>query len=479
MTSTYSPDLRLELMGTGDQTGTWGATTNTNLGTLLEQAICGVLSVAEGDATLTLTASNGASDQARNMVVNLTGAMTAGRNVVVPTANKLYLVKNSTTGGFAATVKTSGGTGVAVPAGTARWVYCDATNVVDGQSGPWTPSTNDGAALGLLGTAWSDLFGATGFTFNLNNDWIATHSAGILTVGTGDLRVTTAGTNAASVVTVGGTQTLTNKSFSTINIGAATGTSLQLSGLTASSAVATDASKNLVSVTNTGSGSNVLATSPTLVTPILGTPTSGTLTNATGLPILTGVSGLGTGVATFLATPSSANLVSAVTDETGSGALVFATSPTLVTPALGTPASGVMTNVTGTAASLTAGQATAALGLKSATTTVSVSSATAPSAGQVLTATSSTAADWETPASSGAALPASSTYPLNTVAYLYKNVAGTTTDGSTLAGSSLLSGISAGSGTWGAGGTAQTGTWTNRSGSGMAQTYVGLWVRTA
>jgi hypothetical protein len=65
------------------------------------------------------------------------------------------------------------------------------------------------------------------------------------------------------------------------------------------------------------------------------------------LPISTGVSGLGTGVATFLGTPSSANLATAVTDETGSGALVFANSPTLVTPALGTPASGVLTNATG------------------------------------------------------------------------------------------------------------------------------------
>lgn len=87
--------------------------------------------------------------------------------------------------------------------------------------------------------------------------------------------------------------------------------------------------------------------SPTLVTPALGTPASGVLTNCTGLPISTGVSGLGTGVATFLATPSSANLATAVTGETGSGALVFGTSPSFTTPALGTPASGVLTSCTG------------------------------------------------------------------------------------------------------------------------------------
>ena len=78
----------------------------------------------------------------------------------------------------------------------------------------------------------------------------------------------------------------------------------------------------------------MFATSPTLVTPALGTPASGVLTNATGLPVATGISGLGTGVATFLATPSSANLAAAVTDETGTGALVFGTSPTLTTPVI-------------------------------------------------------------------------------------------------------------------------------------------------
>lgn len=96
----------------------------------------------------------------------------------------------------------------------------------------------------------------------------------------------------------------------------------------------------------TGSGAAVFATSPTLVTPLLGTPTSGTLTNCTGLPVSSGISGLGTGVATFLATPSSANLLAAVTDETGTGGLVFATSPTLVTPTLGAATATTINKVT-------------------------------------------------------------------------------------------------------------------------------------
>jgi hypothetical protein len=127
------------------------------------------------------------------------------------------------------------------------------------------------------------------------------------------------------------------------------GTGITSLGTGVATFLGTPSSSNLAAAVTdeTGSGSLVFASSPTLVTPNLGTPSAATLTNATGLPISTGVSGLGSNVATFLATPSSANLASAVTDETGSGSLVFASSPTLVTPDLGTPSAATLTNATG------------------------------------------------------------------------------------------------------------------------------------
>jgi hypothetical protein len=216
----------------------------------------------------------------------------------------------------------------------------------------------------------------------------------------------TSGTNTAMAGVVGTGASLATSGTGTI---AATNTTgVNGAAVPASAAVlASNASNQLVAATTTGTGSAVLATSPTLVTPTLGaasasgltlsaitgstqclqvntsgvvagsgagcagapafssittgTNTTATMTVGTGGSIttsgtgsitataapVTGISGLGTGVATFLATPSSANLAAAVTGETGTGAVVFATSPTLVTPALGTPASGVLTNATG------------------------------------------------------------------------------------------------------------------------------------
>lgn len=129
MASTYSSRLRIELIGTGEQSGIWGDTTNTNLGTLIDEAIAGVASITMTDANYTLTVADGATDQSRKAVLVLTGTLSAGRNVICPSSQKVYIVKNSTTGGFATTVKTSGGTGYAVPNGSTVLLYCDGTDV--------------------------------------------------------------------------------------------------------------------------------------------------------------------------------------------------------------------------------------------------------------------------------------------------------------------------------------------------------------
>jgi len=226
MPSSYTTSLRLTLPATGELSGTWGTTVNTGITELTDAAIAGYVSVAMTDADYTLTVANGATDQARRMMLNMTGTLTAARNVICPTASKLYIIKNATTGGFAITLKTSGGTGISIPNGSSMLLMCNGTNVVDA---------------------------------------------------------------------------VTN--FSSLTLGS----------------------------------------------PLL--PASGG----------TGITSLGTDVATFLGTPSSANLAAAVTDETGSGALVFGTSPTLASPTItgtGTAAFGNL-SYTGT---LTGGTGVVALG---------------------------------------------------------------------------------------------------------------------
>ena len=145
MASTYSDRLRIELMGSGDQSGTWGTTTNTNLGTLIEEAIAGHATVSMSDANYTLTSNNGVSDEARQMIIKLTGTLSAQRNVICPTKEKLYVVDNATSGSQSIVFKTSSGSGITIGNGSKTIVYCDGTNVVDGIN--YISSLTLGAAL--------------------------------------------------------------------------------------------------------------------------------------------------------------------------------------------------------------------------------------------------------------------------------------------------------------------------------------------
>ena len=133
--STYSTNLKIELMATGENSGTWGDITNTNMGTALEQAIVGYGNpdyVSDANLTISITNSN-AAQAARALVLNVTstfGSLTATRELVVPTIQKQYIVQNNTTGGQSITVKTSAGTGITVPNGRKAHLYVDGTNVI-------------------------------------------------------------------------------------------------------------------------------------------------------------------------------------------------------------------------------------------------------------------------------------------------------------------------------------------------------------
>lgn len=147
MSSTYSTNLALELIGTGDQAGNWGSTTNTNLGTLLEQAISGYVTQAVATGTdTTLAMTNGASATARNMTIELTGTGGASTNLVVPANKKLYFIYNNSTG--AVTVKVSGQTGVSVPATAKIALVSNGTDVVVAENYMVSPTLLNAALTG-------------------------------------------------------------------------------------------------------------------------------------------------------------------------------------------------------------------------------------------------------------------------------------------------------------------------------------------
>ena len=329
--STYSSNLKIELMSTGENAGTWGNITNTNLGTALEQAVVGLGNpdfVADANLTITITNSN-AAQAARALVLNVTsafGSLSATRELVVPTSQKQYIVQNNTTGGQSITVKTSGGTGITVPNGRKAHLYVDGTNVVQ----------------------MFDFVDINGGAIDGTTVGASTASTGAFTTLTSNSTTTLNGTTIPSSVTLvstAATQTLTNKTISADNN--------TLSGIAASSFVLSNASGNI-------DGAAAQKAIPAGV--VVGTTDTQTLTNKT----------INLTSNTLVAT--SAQIAAAVTDETGSGALVFATSPTLVTPALGTPASGNLANCTfPTLNQNTTGNAATATALQTARTIGGVS----------------------------------------------------------------------------------------------------------
>lgn len=328
MASTYSTNLAIELIGTGDQAGAWGNTTNTNLGTLIEQAISGYVTQAVATGTDTsITIPNGASGVARNMFIELTGTGGASTNLIVPANKKLYFIYNSTSSGQV-TVKVAGQTGVSVPNGVKTILVCNGTDVVDATSyingisanittltagsatitnlratsaviTSLTLSNPLGVAQGGTGSAAAPSNGqllvgnGTGFTLNTLNGGPGvgiTNAAGSITItatGTGFIASVTATTPLQST----GTQSVV------ISIGSSTGSGAVV---LASGAQFSATSANITTLT----GTNFSATSLTLTnalrvaeggTGIDSTPTNGQLLigNGSGFALSTLTAGTG------------------------------------------------------------------------------------------------------------------------------------------------------------------------------------------
>jgi hypothetical protein len=336
------------------------------------------------------------------------GSLTATRALVVPTIQKQYIVQNNTSGGQSVTVKTAAGTGITVPNGARMHLYVNGVNVVNavshfsaltlgaalpvtsGGTGTTTPSLVQGTNITISGTwpnqtinavATGDVVGPGSATDNALVAFDGTtgkliKGASTVTVAQGGTGLTTA--TAYSVVFSGTTSTgafqasagpgtathvLTSNGPGALPTFQAIPGTGNLTGAVTSVGTVTSlgsfTSANLAGALSdeTGSGSAVFATSPTLVTPNLGTPSTLVGTNITGTAsgltagsVTTNANLTGAvtsvGNATSLGSFTSANLAAALTDETGSGANVFATSPTLVTPVLGTPTSGNLDNCT-------------------------------------------------------------------------------------------------------------------------------------
>ena len=297
MSSTYSTNLAIELIGTGDQAGNWGSTTNTNLGTLLEQAISGYVTQAVATGTdTTLAMTNGASATARNMTIELTGTGGASTNLVVPSNKKLYFIYNNSTG--AVTVKVSGQTGVSVPATAKMILVSNGTDIVNATNymasltlGSALPATSGGtgstsAATGTGGVVLAASPTLTGVPLaptaspGTNTTQIATTA--FVTAATGTLG-TMSTQNANAVAITGGTIT----GLSSLGVsGTATATTFSGAGTSLTgTAAALSIGGNAATATTATNATNILGNSQSYQN-VTGSRSSGaTYTNSTGKPI--------------------------------------------------------------------------------------------------------------------------------------------------------------------------------------------------
>jgi hypothetical protein len=229
MASSYSTSLKIQLIGNGEQSGVWGNSSNTNWN-LIEQAVAGVQTITMSNSNYTLSNLNGVSDEARNMVLVISGTNSAIYQVIAPLAPKFYVVSNQTSGGYAVTI--GGGTGsvVSIPNGTVGQVYCDGTNFYSAQTGSagnfyvnGTLTASGIADTGALSTGTLAVSSTSAFTGNethagtvtFNGTTNHTSTTTVPTVATGDSSTNAASTalvanKIAAITTVPNAQAVTN-----------------------------------------------------------------------------------------------------------------------------------------------------------------------------------------------------------------------------------------------------------------------------
>lgn len=197
MASTFSPILRIELIGTGDQSGTWGNTTNINLGTLIEQAIAGTATIDVTAANVTLTNFNGTTDEARCAALRVVGTPGVSRNIVAPAVSKLYVVANGSDS--AVVLKTSVSTGLTVPVGEVYLAYFDTTSADFRLVGRASATTNTANTLVLRDASGN--FAAGTITANLTGNVTGSLTGNV----TGNVTGNTTGNHIGDVYASNGT----------------------------------------------------------------------------------------------------------------------------------------------------------------------------------------------------------------------------------------------------------------------------------